>query len=63
MTAAPGHVPVLLERCLELLGPALARPGAVAVDATLGLGGHAEAMLRAHPGSLVTLKCTLILTE
>ncbi|MGC9667343.1 16S rRNA (cytosine(1402)-N(4))-methyltransferase RsmH [Planosporangium sp. 12N6] len=43
------HVPVLLERCLELLGPALTRPGAVHVDATLGLGGHAEAVLEAHP--------------
>jgi 16S rRNA (cytosine1402-N4)-methyltransferase len=47
----PGtHVPVLLERCLELLAPALARPGAVHLDATLGLGGHAEAVLSAHPG-------------
>ena len=43
------HVPVLLERCLELLAPALVRPGAVHVDATLGLGGHAEAVLAAHP--------------
>jgi 16S rRNA (cytosine1402-N4)-methyltransferase len=43
------HVPVLLERCLELLAPALNRPGAVHVDATLGLGGHAEAVLAAHP--------------
>jgi 16S rRNA (cytosine1402-N4)-methyltransferase len=38
---------------LELLEPALRRPGAVAVDATLGLGGHAEGMLRAHPGLTV----------
>lgn len=44
------HVPVLLERCLELLRPALDRPGAVHVDGTLGLGGHAEAVLQAHPG-------------
>ncbi|HLL66004.1 MAG TPA: 16S rRNA (cytosine(1402)-N(4))-methyltransferase RsmH [Micromonosporaceae bacterium] len=43
------HVPVLLERCLELLAPALTRPGAVHLDATLGLGGHAEAVLAAHP--------------
>src|SRR5262245_14007123 len=45
------HVPVLLERCLELLTPALSRPGRppVHVDATLGLGGHAEAVLSAHP--------------
>lgn len=39
------HIPVLLERCLELLAPALTAPGAVVVDATLGLGGHAEALL------------------
>jgi 16S rRNA (cytosine1402-N4)-methyltransferase len=47
------HVPVLLERCLELLAPALNRPGAVHVDATLGLGGHAEAVLRAHPETVL----------
>lgn len=44
------HVPVLLERCLELLAPALDRAGALHLDATLGLGGHAEAVLLAHPG-------------
>lgn len=43
------HVPVMLDRVLELLGPALAHPGAVAVDATLGLGGHSHALLSAHP--------------
>ena len=47
---APGaHVPVLLDRVLALLAPALADHPAVVVDATLGLGGHAEALLRAHP--------------
>jgi len=39
------HVPVLLDRVVQLLAPALARPGAVLVDATLGLGGHCEAVL------------------
>ena len=43
------HTPVLLERCLTLLAPAVSRPGAVVVDATLGLGGHSEAMLRRFP--------------
>jgi len=43
------HTPVLLERTLELLGPALSRPGAVVVDATLGMGGHSEAMLQRFP--------------
>ena len=51
MTApAPRHVPVLLERCVALLAPAMAGPGPVLVDATLGMGGHSEAMLAAFPG-------------
>ena len=45
----PVHVPVLLERCVALLAPALERAGAVVVDATLGLGGHSEAMLERFP--------------
>lgn len=48
------HVPVLLERCLELLAPALGRAGrTVYVDATLGLGGHAEAVLATHPQTML----------
>ncbi|MDT4894763.1 MAG: rRNA (cytosine1402-N4)-methyltransferase [Pseudonocardiales bacterium] len=47
--APAGHVPVLLERVLALLGPAVEGRPAVVVDATLGLGGHAEALLQAHP--------------
>jgi len=39
------HVPVLLDRVVALLAPALDHPGAVLVDATLGLGGHTEAVL------------------
>ncbi|WP_327633926.1 16S rRNA (cytosine(1402)-N(4))-methyltransferase RsmH [Kribbella sp. NBC_00482] len=49
MNAAERHVPVMLERVVALLAPALARPGAVVVDATLGLGGHSEAFLRQFP--------------
>jgi 16S rRNA (cytosine1402-N4)-methyltransferase len=50
-----GHVPVLLQRCVELLTPALTRrhsdgSGAVLVDATLGAGGHAERFLTEFPG-------------
>ncbi|MFI9413420.1 MULTISPECIES: 16S rRNA (cytosine(1402)-N(4))-methyltransferase RsmH [Nocardia] len=45
----PRHVPVLLERADALLGPALSEPGAVYVDATLGLGGHAEHFLSTYP--------------
>ncbi|SOD58697.1 16S rRNA (cytosine1402-N4)-methyltransferase [Streptomyces zhaozhouensis] len=43
------HRPVMLQRCVELLGPALEAPGAVVVDCTLGLGGHSEALLTAFP--------------
>jgi 16S rRNA (cytosine1402-N4)-methyltransferase len=44
-TSGPAHVPVLLARTLELLAPAVDAPGAVVVDATLGLGGHSAALL------------------
>ncbi len=43
------HVPVLLDRVRELLAPAVCKPGAVVVDATLGLGGHTEAILQSFP--------------
>ncbi|WP_371619625.1 16S rRNA (cytosine(1402)-N(4))-methyltransferase RsmH [Streptomyces sp. NBC_00454] len=39
----------MLQRCLDLLAPALERPGAVVVDCTLGLGGHSEALLTRFP--------------
>ncbi len=42
---SPSHVPVLLDRVVALLTPALDHEGAVLVDATLGLGGHSEAVL------------------
>jgi 16S rRNA (cytosine1402-N4)-methyltransferase len=41
------HVPVLLDRVVELFREV---PDGLYVDATLGGGGHAEAVLRAHPG-------------
>ena len=52
---APLHVPVLLDRAIELLGPAITRrsedgDGAVLIDATLGLGGHSAAFLQRFPG-------------
>ncbi len=47
--ALPRHVPVMLPRCLELIAPALQGPSATFCDATLGLGGHAEAVLEACP--------------
>ena len=48
------HVSVLLERCIELLSPAIERSkNPVVVDATLGLGGHAEALLAKFPNLIV----------
>jgi 16S rRNA (cytosine1402-N4)-methyltransferase len=50
---APTHVPVLLDRVLALVAPALDAEGpgsdSVFVDATLGLGGHTEAVLERCP--------------
>ncbi len=52
------HLPVRLDRIVEMLAPALVPPGpaadgtsrpAVLVDGTLGLGGHAHALLTARP--------------
>ncbi|MDR6439140.1 16S rRNA (cytosine1402-N4)-methyltransferase [Paenarthrobacter nicotinovorans] len=48
------HVPVLKDRCINLLAPgfeAARKRGAtpVAIDATLGMGGHSEAMLQRFP--------------
>jgi 16S rRNA (cytosine1402-N4)-methyltransferase len=45
--AAPTHVPVLLD---EVLAHFEALSEGLFADATLGLGGHAEALLDRHPG-------------
>jgi 16S rRNA (cytosine1402-N4)-methyltransferase len=47
------HIPVLLDRAVELLAPALEGHPAVMVDATLGMGGHTEALLQAFPQLIV----------
>lgn len=40
------HVPVALERCIELLAPAITENSKpVIIDCTLGLGGHAKVLL------------------
>jgi 16S rRNA (cytosine1402-N4)-methyltransferase len=51
----PAHVPVLLDRCVGLLAPALLSDTDVVVDCTLGMGGHAEALLARTPARLVGL--------
>ncbi len=47
------HHPVRTARVVELLAPVLAHPNAVLVDATVGLGGHAEAVLDRCPQARV----------
>ncbi len=49
----PRHVPVMLDRVVALLAPALERPGSTFLDATLGLGGHTEAVLERCPQARV----------
>lgn len=51
LSASPAdlHTPVLSATCVELLAPALQAENSVFIDATLGLGGHTEAILRACP--------------
>jgi len=43
------HAPVMLERCIEVLGESLAGKPAFMIDGTLGLGGHSEAFLERFP--------------
>lgn len=47
-----GHLPVMVPEVLHWLAP---RPGARYVDATVGLGGHAAAILRATGGAATVL--------
>jgi len=55
----PSHVPVLLDRVVALVAPALELPAGserahtLLVDATLGLAGHAEAVLERCPDAHV----------
>ncbi len=49
-TTGPGHLPVMTDRVVALLAPALQPPGAILLDATLGRAGHASALLSQHPG-------------
>ena len=46
---AQRHEPVLRDRVVELLEPALTEPGSVCVDGTLGMGGHTEGILERCP--------------
>ena len=50
----PGHIPVLLDEVIQFLDP---KPGGQFIDATLGAGGHARAILErtAPNGTLLAL--------
>ena len=50
--AGAAHVPVMMGGVVEWLRP---RPGACLVDTTVGLGGHAAALLGATPGGAALL--------
>ena len=52
------HIPVALERCIDLLTPAIEfslsnHPKTYLIDATLGLGGHTRALLAKFPSLIV----------
>jgi len=52
------HIPVALERCIELLTPAIEyslsnHSATYVIDATLGLGGHTRALLAKFPTLIV----------
>ena len=49
--AVPIHLPVLLDEVIAALQP---RRGGRFVDCTVGLGGHAAAILEGRAGTLVT---------
>ncbi|MFM1779634.1 MAG: rRNA ((1402)-N(4))-methyltransferase RsmH [Actinomycetota bacterium] len=39
------HIPVMLQRCIDLLSPGIKGQSPVVLDCTLGLGGHTESLL------------------
>ena len=50
MSAKVSHTPVAVERCVDLLSPALeSKSKPYLIDATLGLGGHAKVFLERFP--------------
>jgi 16S rRNA (cytosine1402-N4)-methyltransferase len=51
VTGPDRHVPVMPSRLADLLTPALAGPGSIYVDATVGAGGHADLVLARSPNA------------
>lgn len=49
-TYQPSHIPVLAQQCLDLITPTFTLSDTpIVVDATLGLGGHSELILKSDP--------------
>ena len=55
MTVLDPHRPVMVERTLELLLPQGGRGWGIYLDATVGYGGHAEALLDAGDPNLTLI--------
>ena len=53
MTAAPAHIPVLLDECLDVLSASLTGENPLVIDGTLGLGGHTAEILTRFPDATV----------
>lgn len=49
----PIHIPVMLDPILQLLEPALSRPGSVFVDLTCGMAGHSYAVGERFPSAQI----------
>ena len=57
-TGTHGHVPVMLERMVELIAPTATASSEssasfIILDGTLGAGGHTEAFLERFPSAMV----------
>ena len=58
------HISVMRDRCVDLLAPSiLLSSNPVVVDATLGLGGHSEALLQRFENLTVIGICLLYTSD
>lgn len=48
-TVVADHIPVMVDRIVELLSPAVSKDNAIMIDATLGAGGHTAVFFRIFP--------------
>ena len=58
------HTSVMLDRCIALLSPAIENSSSpIIVDATLGLGGHAYALLEKYPNLKIISKYNFLISK